>query len=478
MEKAKRKKILLWVLIPLVSALVIAGIVIGSVMSCAPKDGNSNTNSGTKDPPDGNDDPPVVDPPHVHQWTWTYTTTEHWQYCGADDEIRNKGFHNYPTDEDTRCSSCGYERKLPTKQESMNVEFDEDGNAKISGADKTISDLVISGTVINPETNEEVEVVEITDEAFKENYNLHSLTILDGVKRIGMDAFYKCSMLESIWLPKTIEYIHPQAFQKCFNLKKIIIEETNPVYMSIYECIIDIAEKTIIVGCSGSSIPTRTSGSEYLVTSIGEYAFYGSGIAEIEIPGNIENIGPHAFDSCTALKKFTCLDGVTKLSTYALYSCTALTDISLGDSITQIDSYAISKCTALESITLPQNLKTIGQNAFKDCTALKEITFNDKLTGIDNHAFLGCTALESITLPASILGIGTSAFGGCKKLTTIIFAGTREQWEKVRTEKDWNPEGAEVVFADGSDENKPSDDTQTQTPDPDDSAASGGGSDN
>ena len=476
-----KKKVLFWVLIPLISALLIAGIVIGSVMSCAPKSGGPNTpvEPGPDDPPV--DDPPVVDPPpHEHQWMWTYTPTEHYQYCGADSEIRNKGPHEYANEEETVCKYCGYVRKLPTKQEDMEVEFDEDGNAKIGGATGTINDLVISGTVKDPDGND-VDVVEITEEAFKDNNDLHSLTILDGVKEIGRDAFSGCSMLESVWLPKTVEYIHPQAFQTCKNLKSIIIDENNPVYMSIYNCIIKIDDKCLIIGCKGSTIPTRTDGSQYLVTSIGEYAFCGSGIQKIEITNNISEIGAHAFDDCTSLTEFTCLESVTQIHQYTFNGCTALTDVVLGDGITAIGQNAFFECTALESIVFPKNLETIGQYAFKGCTSLKEITFNDALTGIDKYAFIGCTALESITLPASILGIGSLAFAGCNKLTSIIYEGTQEQWAKVRTEAGWKPDGVEVTFAADSNENG-QDNTGTDkgdTQNPGANAGSGdGGTDN
>ena len=450
----KKKKILLWVLIPLISALLIAGIVIGTVMSCAPKSDGTNTpvEPGPEDPPVV--DPPVVDPPHVHKWVWTYTPSEHYQYCTDDFETRNRGPHEYSNNEDNICNVCEYERKMPTKQDKIEVEFDEDGNAKIGGLkDSTVTDLVISGTVTDP-SGKEVDVVEISEGAFQANNGLKSVTVLEGIKIIGKNAFLNCSELESVWLPKTVELIDPEAFRNCKSLKTIIIDIENPHYMGVYNCIIRIADKCLIIGCNGSEIPTRSDSSGYIVTSIGDGAFYGSGIAEIVIPSNITKIGAHAFQNCTSLAKFTCLDGVTQIPDNTFKDCTALNTLILSDGITEIGANAFDGCTSLENITLPTDLAIIREYAFRGCSSLENVTLNEGLVTIAGSAFRSCTSLESITLPSTIRGIGTGAFAGCTHLTSIIYAGTEDEWqENVRTASGWKPDGVEVTFTQPDEEN-------------------------
>ncbi|MCH5148460.1 MAG: leucine-rich repeat domain-containing protein [Clostridiales bacterium] len=472
---AKKKKILFWVLVPLISALIIAGIVIGSVMSCAPKSGGPNTpvEPGPDDPVD---DPPIVDPPHQHKWVWTYTTTEHWQYCADDFLTQNRDSHEYRNSEDTVCKVCGYVRKLPTKQENMDIEFDEDGNAKIGGAKETIEDLVIPGTVKTPD-GKEVDVVEISEEAFRHNNNLNTLTILDGVKKICKDAFSNCSNLKEIYIPKTVTDIDPQAFQTCQSLTTIIIDTQNTVYMSISNCIIKIEDRCLIIGCNGSTIPTRKSGSDYIVTSIGDGAFYGSGIKEIAIPSNITEIGSHAFHDCKSLTKFTYLAGVTQIRESTFSNCTSLTTVIFNDGITEIGANAFDGCTSLDNLTLPATLTIIKDYVFRGCSSLNNITLNEGLVTIAGSAFRDCTGLESITLPSTIRAIGLGAFSGCTHLTEIVYAGTEDEWQaNVVTGNDWKPNNVEVSFTEPDEEdNHDTGDSGDTADDADNASGSGNG---
>lgn len=449
----KRKNIIAIALVLLVIGLFIGIILLSSDPSRAP---SSNPNIPTP-------------PGHKHKWQSTYNSTEHWWYCHdleahAEDAIKDKGKHKFAVDANDaskeKCSTCGYSRRIPTKQDDLNVSFGEDGNASIGGAEteQPVNDLVIPGTVTNPETGEEVDVVEITDEAFRDNNNLSTLVILEGVKRIGEYAFYGCSELKEIQLPASVEYIDPQAFSNCKNLERIIVDEGNPVYRSYTNCIILIEEQRIILGCKTSKIPTAKESGKFLATSIGEYAFCGSGVATIVIPDNIEAIAERAFQNCASLTEFTFSANVTQISGYTFSGCTALKTVTFSDGITQIGQNAFAGCTSLNNVSLPANLTTIYDSAFNGCTSLKNITLNDGLTGIGDLAFRGCVRLESITLPSSILGIGTGAFEGCDALTEIVYKGTEDEWEKVTKRSGWNPKDVEVKFT-------------TATPDTGDSGA-------
>ena len=443
----KKKDIFFWTFVGLIIAFLIFAVIFTPIQACNKKSDGPNTPV----------EPGPVDPPeHKHEsWIWQTTPAEHWQYASCHPTVTTpREPHVYDGDEDKICNICEYERKLPTKQDKIEVEIGEDGNASIGGLkDSTVTDLVISGTVTDS-NGKEVDVVEISEGAFEANNGLKTVTILDGVKIIGKNAFLNCSELESVWLPQTVEYIDPEAFRNCKSLKSIIIDVNNPVYMGVYNCIIRIEDKCLIIGCNGSEIPTRTNSSGYIVTSIGDGAFYGSGIKEIIIPGNIEKIGAHAFQNCTSLTKFTCLDGVNKISEHTFNNCTSLISVTLSDNITQIEANAFYGCTKLESITLPKNLTIIREYAFRGCTSLKDVTLNEGLITIAGSAFRDCTSLQSITLPSSIRAIDNAAFGGCTRLTEIIYAGTQEAWnENVRTSSGWKPEGVEVTFKSPAEEN-------------------------
>lgn len=50
-----------------------------------------------------------------------------------------------------------------------------------------------------------------------------TVTIPDGVKGIGDDAFYECSKLESIEIPDSVTYIGDNAFRRCSSLENVAI---------------------------------------------------------------------------------------------------------------------------------------------------------------------------------------------------------------------------------------------------------------
>lgn len=447
----KNKKLLFWVLSCLAAGLIIAAIVIISVQSCAPKSNGPTVpvEPGPDDPPD---DPPDVPPGHEHeQWLWTFSGEWHWQYAICHPSVtRNRGMHVYGGGADDKfCDICNYERVLPTKQDKIEVEFGDNGASVGGFTGDSVQDLVIPGTVTDKD-GKEVEVVEITKGAFSGNQTITTLTILDGVKKIDENAFAGCTSLEKIILPKSIEEIDPSAFYNCKALKYITVDDSNPIFRSLYNCIVSRAEHSIVLGCIGSSIDTNSANGVYFVSSISSSAFYGSGIENIEIPENIEFIGAEAFKDCTALTEITIPASVNSISNGTFKNCTALTAVNMHDGITSIGQNAFENCSSLDNVVLPSGLKAVQTSTFSKCTSLETIILNEGLTAIDTQAFQGCTKLKSVTLPSTVRGVGMGAFADCTSLNEIVFNGTAEDWDKVAKKGGWKPATVEVTFSKSS----------------------------
>ena len=111
-------------------------------------------------------------------------------------------------------------------------------------------------------------------------------TIPDGVMSIGDDAFAGCFGLTRIEIPNSIKNIGVGAFKACPSLINIVVEIGNSIYYSPNNCnaIIEIASNTLVAGCKNTIIPNS-------VTSIGDWAFYHSGLTSIDIPDNVTSIG-------------------------------------------------------------------------------------------------------------------------------------------------------------------------------------------
>ena len=61
--------------------------------------------------------------------------------------------------------------------------------------------------------------------AFEGYTNLKSVTILEGITKIGNDAFYKCTSLKSVTMPKGVTEIGERAFKGCTSLTSVTISE-------------------------------------------------------------------------------------------------------------------------------------------------------------------------------------------------------------------------------------------------------------
>ena len=114
---------------------------------------------------------------------------------------------------------------------------------------------------------------------------LTSITIPEGVTRIGSFAFWRCASLSNVMLPKSLRVIEGGAFEFCASLTDIIIPEG-----------VSGIENYTFQGSGLKNITIPES-----VTSIGEYAFEACDLNSILIPAGVETIGCLAFASCDDL---------------------------------------------------------------------------------------------------------------------------------------------------------------------------------
>ena len=176
-------------------------------------------------------------------------------------------------------------------------------------------------------------VTSIGEDAFYYCTGLTNITIPNSVTSIGDSAFFGCTGLTSITIPISVTSIGGQAFSYCSGLTSVTVKSGNTVYRSEGNCLIQIVDDILILGCINSVIPNS-------VTGIGDCAFQGcTGMTSITIPNSVTSIGEAAFYDCIGLTSITIPNNVT-IGYVAFFNCTGLTSVTMGNNITSIGEAA------------------------------------------------------------------------------------------------------------------------------------------
>ena len=270
------------------------------------------------------------------------------------------------------------------------------------------------------------------------NDHLKSVTIPEGIKRIGDEAFRDCTGLTSITIPAGIIEISDKAFKGCASLASVTIPDS-----------VTKIGKEAFAKCAQLTSVTLPDG----VTAIGESAFEEcTGLTSINIPNGVRVIDQGVFRDCTSLPSIAIPAGVTEIQTNAFHRCAALQTIELDPantayqftngclirksdgvlirgtnasvipddgSVKKIAACAFSGCGGLASAVIPAGVTEIGGCAFYGCESLRSVTIPAGITQIDVYVFFRCMSLTSIAIPASVTKIGIKSFSGCERLTSV-----------------------------------------------------------
>ena len=220
-------------------------------------------------------------------------------------------------------------------------------------------------------------VTSIGNNAFSTCNGLGSVTFAEGsqLTSIGNNAFQLCSNLTSITIPASVTSIGSYVFLNCNNLASITVEAGNTVYDSRNGCnaIIEKSTNTLIIGCKNSTIPVG-------VTSIGAWAFGGTGLTSIEIPASVTSIGVSAFYGCSVMTSIEIPASVTSIGGRAFQGCSGLTSIEIPAGVTSISGIAFRNCSNLATVTVYAPSCSLGKDAFYGCDELAKIyVFSDKV---------------------------------------------------------------------------------------------------
>lgn len=243
---------------------------------------------------------------------------------------------------------------------------EKDGQIMITG----LQEGVTTASIAIPETIDNMPVTVIAYQAFKES-SITSIKIGGNIRAIDAGAFEDCQSLTSvIWNDhcKTIPY---RCFSRCVSLSTFDF--------------------------SG-------------VESIGKWAFEGSGLQEVNLPHNIQEVGELAFRECKLLKAFHWNAQIKNIPQYCFYNCLSLSTFDFS-SVESIHEGAFAG-SGLQEANLFHNIQKVEPFAFQDCKSLVKVEWlSDE--SINIYTFANCENLKAVNISDQVQNIEANAFQGC-----------------------------------------------------------------
>ena len=281
-----------------------------------------------------------------------------------------------------------------------------------------------------------------------------SYTIPDSVTNLGVDAFFDCTNLASVFVPASVIGIGNYAFYICSSLTAITVDTNNPVYRSVAGVLFNGSETTLIQYPAGSAATAYAMPDS--VTNIGSEAFYGSAhLVNVTIGTNVTVVGDAAFEYCPVLASVTFPASVAVIQGDAFAECYSLTNVALGAGVTNIEPQAFLGCSSLLAVSvatnnpafssvggvlfnldqttlvqypagraatayvIPNSVTRIQDDAFLEAFNLTSITIGTNVQSFGDEAFSHCYNLTRITIPDSVTNLGFSTFFECFSLTNV-----------------------------------------------------------
>ena len=299
------------------------------------------------------------------------------------------------------------------------------------GYESLLADASSKNIVVNIPTS----VEEIGNNAFND-IQIASLTLNEGLKSIGANAFEGNEVLTKITFPNTLLTIKANAFKGCEELAEIKFNEgTNIEFIdstafSKTKFIDSVKNQRVILGnvflqASKEDLAADSIIFESNIKCISNGAFTKSKLKNVTFPEGLKYIGAAAFKNSGNIESLTIPSSVVEIGDEAFATCDEITSLTFtnpsNNSLIYIGVSAFEKVNKVETIILPDSVQTISESSFESCDALKkfEISNNSSLQIIGKSAFKNCDNLQLFNVPNGVKSIESDAFSGCKALSSV-----------------------------------------------------------
>lgn len=138
---------------------------------------------------------------------------------------------------------------------------------------------------------------------------------------IAEGIFYMCNTATNLYIGKGVTYITPRTFGKLPQLSSITVEQGNPVYVSIGNCLIENESGTLMLAACNATIPE--DGSIKHIAAGAYWGIEGKQLPSNPIPEGVLTIGGFAlynYNSSRATTPLTIPGTVTRIAQHAFSS--------------------------------------------------------------------------------------------------------------------------------------------------------------
>ena len=236
-------------------------------------------------------------------------------------------------------------------------------------------------------------ITTVENNAFESCVNVTTLELSENLKSIGYQAF-KGLAIESLNIPMSVNNISVRAFEGCNDLFIVKVDAKNETYASYHNNgIVEKSTNALIMGTAETELDSSLS-------TVKQFAFYGSNIKSITVPASMTSLEAGAFAGCEKLVSLKVesgnsvyedrgLNAVIEKSTNTIVAGCNMTSFDksikrigayafagsgikgstigyLPNSITEICEYAFAYCNGGGTINVAKATEIIGAHAFKD----------------------------------------------------------------------------------------------------------------
>lgn len=284
-------------------------------------------------------------------------------------------------------------------------------------------------TVVIPES-----VETIGTQGFSRTRRLTSITIKgNGLKAIGAGAFVAATALTSISLPDSVVSIGRGAFEDCVSFTSIVIPAS-----------VQTMDREVFFGCSELMSATFSGKDKAAVKGMENYPWaLQPGCVVHCADGDIVIGAETVVQYKSGLTRSLDIEG--QLTYRSIPSVVYVKEVAVGNAVTSIGEGTFERCHDLTDATIPGSVRVVGDAAFLDCVALTSLVICEGVETIEGSAFTNCRALSAVTLPASVTSIGDEAFFSCEALYSVTFVGKDRATVQGMSKYPWRLQSGCVV---------------------------------